>query len=125
VAGCPWACTTSTTGPTAATSGHLTLEPGDWLALHTDGVTEARSAHGTLFGEARLADHLERAAADDQPPPETVRRLLSSVLAHQDGVLQDDATVLLARWRTEAAAPRSRPAAPGQGAGAGAEPPGP
>jgi serine phosphatase RsbU (regulator of sigma subunit) len=74
------------------------LEPGDWLALYTDGVTEARNASGSWFGEARLMEFLTRAIAAGQPPPETVRRLIEAVLKHQDGLLQDDASVLLARW---------------------------
>jgi hypothetical protein len=76
-----------------------TLEPGDWLALYTDGITEARDAAGRWFGEARLIEFLTRAIAGGQPPPETVRRLTQAVLQHQGGLLQDDATVLLARWR--------------------------
>lgn len=74
------------------------LQPGDWLVLHTDGITEARDPAGELFGERRLADFLAREAAARHPPPETARRLVKAVLAHQNGVLQDDATVLLARW---------------------------
>ncbi len=80
--------------------GEEQLEPGDWLLLYTDGVTEARDPAGTVFGEARLVDFLERAVAADQPPPETLRRLVHAILAHQNDVLQDDATVLLAQWRT-------------------------
>jgi len=84
-------------------SGELTiaaemLQSDDWLVLHTDGITEARDENGEFFGEARLEDFLEREAAAGNPPPETVRRLVKSVLAHQNGVLQDDASVLLARW---------------------------
>ena len=75
------------------------LEPGDWLCLYTDGIAEARDASGAWFGEDRLADFLTRAIAADQPPPETVRRLTQAVLGHQGGLLQDDATVLLARWQ--------------------------
>ena len=74
------------------------LQPGDWLVLHTDGITEARDSAGRFFGDARLVDFLEREAASGHPPPETVRRLTQAVLEHQGGVLQDDATVLLARW---------------------------
>ena len=74
------------------------LEPGDWLVLYTDGVTEARDASGRWFGEHRLAEFLARAAAAGQPPPETVRRLMRAVLDHQGGVLQDDATILMACW---------------------------
>jgi hypothetical protein len=78
--------------------GEETLQPGDWLVLHTDGITEARDSTGAFFGETRLVDFLEREAASGHPPPETVRRLIRAVLNHQNGVLQDDATVLLARW---------------------------
>jgi serine phosphatase RsbU (regulator of sigma subunit) len=74
------------------------LQPGDWLALYTDGITEARDATGAWFGEARLVDFLTREIAAGQPPPETVRRLTKAVLEHQGGLLQDDASILLARW---------------------------
>jgi serine phosphatase RsbU (regulator of sigma subunit) len=74
------------------------LQPGDWLVLYTDGITEARDASGTFFGERRLADFLTRAVAAGHPPPETVRRLTHAVLDHQSGLLQDDASILLACW---------------------------
>ncbi|HLM04396.1 MAG TPA: PP2C family protein-serine/threonine phosphatase [Blastococcus sp.] len=80
------------------TVGEEFLEPGDWLALYTDGITEARDAAGTWFGEARLVDFLTREIAAGHPPPETVRRLGRAVLDHQGGLLQDDASILLARW---------------------------
>jgi serine phosphatase RsbU (regulator of sigma subunit) len=79
--------------------GEEPLEPGDWLMLYTDGITEARDSSGGFFGDDRLVDFLRREAASGHPPPETARRLIRAVLDHQDGVLQDDATVLLARWR--------------------------
>jgi serine phosphatase RsbU (regulator of sigma subunit) len=44
--------------------------PGDWLILHTDGITEARDEAGNFFGEARLVDFLRREAASSHPPPE-------------------------------------------------------
>ncbi|OXM62899.1 PP2C family protein-serine/threonine phosphatase [Amycolatopsis vastitatis] len=78
--------------------GEETLEPEDWLVLYTDGVTEARDHTGEFFGEPRLRDFLRREAAAGNPPPETARRLTKAVLRHQNGTLQDDATVLLARW---------------------------
>jgi len=80
------------------TIGEAALEPGDMLVLYTDGVTEARDGAGSFFGAHRLVDFLEREAAARQSPPETVRRLLASVLRHQQNVLQDDASVLLAQW---------------------------
>jgi Stage II sporulation protein E (SpoIIE) len=80
------------------TVGEELLQPGDWLVLYTDGVTEARNDLGEFFGEARLVDFLRRAVAAGLPAPETVRRLVRAVLSHQGGLLQDDATVMLARW---------------------------
>jgi Stage II sporulation protein E (SpoIIE) len=84
--------------PAGLAVGEEILEPGDWLALYTDGITEARDASGAWFGESRLLEFLTRAIAAGQSPPETVRRLTQAVMEHQGGLLQDDATVLLARW---------------------------
>jgi hypothetical protein len=82
----------------APTVAQESLEPGDWLALYTDGITEARDACGSWFGEGRLHEFLTRAIAAAQPPAETVRRLTEAVLTHQGSLLQDDASVVLARW---------------------------
>ncbi|WP_432574324.1 PP2C family protein-serine/threonine phosphatase [Kineococcus sp. SYSU DK005] len=78
--------------------GEEVLEPDDWVVLHTDGIVEARGADGELFGLERLTDHLERSASAARPAPETVRRIVHAVLAHQGGVLQDDASLLVAQW---------------------------
>jgi serine phosphatase RsbU (regulator of sigma subunit) len=80
------------------TVGEEVLQPGDWLALYTDGITEARNEAGAWFGEERLVEFLTHEIAAGHPPPETVRRLTQAVLAHQNGVLQDDASILLASW---------------------------
>jgi serine phosphatase RsbU (regulator of sigma subunit) len=74
------------------------LEPGDTILFFTDGVTEARSPEGEEFGRGRLGDLLVRAVASDEAPPETMRRLSHAVLDHQEGRLQDDATLLMMRW---------------------------
>jgi stage II sporulation SpoE-like protein len=78
---------------------HEHLEPGDRLLLYTDGITEARDAHGRSFGTDRLIDFAERSGADGLPAPETLRRLAHDVLEHQGGLLQDDATLLMVDWR--------------------------
>ncbi|MFF5219544.1 PP2C family protein-serine/threonine phosphatase [Micromonospora sp. NPDC000442] len=75
-----------------------TLEPGDDVLFYTDGIIEARSVDGTRFGTERLVDFTVRALADGLPPPETARRLVHAILAHQDNRLQDDATVLMIRF---------------------------
>ncbi|MFJ1709693.1 PP2C family protein-serine/threonine phosphatase [Kitasatospora sp. NPDC088346] len=74
------------------------LEPGDRVLLHTDGVTEARSVTGDLFGEHRLLDHIVRLANTDQSAPEALRRLMHALLVHQDHRLRDDATAVLIDW---------------------------
>ncbi|MFI8962843.1 PP2C family protein-serine/threonine phosphatase [Streptomyces sp. NPDC053493] len=74
------------------------LQPGDRILLYSDGVTEARSTQGVLFGEERLADTVIRAMAAGDPAPEALRRLLQELLNHQDQHLRDDATIVLAEW---------------------------
>jgi hypothetical protein len=74
------------------------LEPGDQIVFFTDGVTEARSPDGTFFGADRLADLVGRTSAGGTPPPETLRRLVQSILEHQGGDLRDDATAVLVEW---------------------------
>ncbi|MFH8387776.1 PP2C family protein-serine/threonine phosphatase [Kitasatospora sp. NPDC018058] len=74
------------------------LQPGDRVLMFTDGVTEARSASGELFGENRLTDTVVRSMTDGLPAPEALRRLIQQILLHQDQRLRDDATILLAEW---------------------------
>ncbi|MFE7558445.1 PP2C family protein-serine/threonine phosphatase [Kitasatospora sp. NPDC057500] len=77
---------------------HARLQPGDRILVHTDGVTEARSASGELFGERRLADTLVQHMAGGEPAPEALRQLIHALVTHQDHRLRDDATILLAEW---------------------------
>jgi hypothetical protein len=106
-------------GPTALPLGlgHLrkgppgvheeTLHPGDRLLAYTDGVTDAMDIQGERFGVERLLDLVQRALNDGLPTPETMRRLVRAVIAHQNDELQDDATALFLEWR-----PRGGPLAP-------------
>jgi serine phosphatase RsbU (regulator of sigma subunit) len=74
------------------------LQPDDAVLFYTDGVIEARTADGELFGLDRLADLLEREAASGRSAEEMLRRLVRAVLDHQAGGLRDDATLLLVQW---------------------------
>ncbi|MEU1124147.1 PP2C family protein-serine/threonine phosphatase [Streptomyces sp. NPDC005899] len=74
------------------------LQPGDRLVLYTEGITEARNAAGEEFGEDAFRDFLVRHHSDSLPVAETLRRLMRSLLAHHDGDLQDDATIVLCEW---------------------------
>ncbi|MYT73577.1 MULTISPECIES: PP2C family protein-serine/threonine phosphatase [unclassified Streptomyces] len=75
------------------------LKPGDRVLMYTDGVTEARTADGSELGLERFADHVIRATATGELAPETLRRLIHSLLDAQDHRLRDDATILMFEWR--------------------------
>lgn len=71
----------------------IQLEQGDSLLLYTDGLTEAFSPDGDLFGETRLADALQAGSgtsADDLL--ESVEHSLNEFLQSQP--LADDLTML-------------------------------
>jgi hypothetical protein len=71
----------------------ITLEPGDRLALFTDGVVEAMNDAGELYGDERMVEALRRHAVADAETLE--RHLLEDVTAFCAGEFQDDATVLV------------------------------
>ncbi|MFD7659581.1 PP2C family protein-serine/threonine phosphatase, partial [Actinosynnema sp. NPDC059797] len=79
------------------------LRPGDRVLFLTDGIVEARSPEGELFGLDRLVALVEEHEAAGMPPPETLRRITRAVLEHQRGRLQDDATLLLLEWSPDRA----------------------
>jgi hypothetical protein len=85
-------------GSVPAGVANICLEPGDAVLFLTDGVIEARSPEGELFGRRRLADLWLEASAAGDLPSETLRKLCHSVLDHQRGRLQDDATLLVLVW---------------------------
>jgi len=80
-------------GPAVKPGAGLALEPGDVLLLYTDGVTEARSPSGELFGEARLQAALAAAAAEE---PAGVLRGVRAALAAWTGRggNEDDVTMV-------------------------------
>lgn len=79
--------------------GEEQLEPGDFLLIYTDGVTEARDETGAAFGVEGLSDFVGRELAEQIPLPEMVRRLCGNIFERQSGAPRDDATLLIAQWR--------------------------
>ncbi|MFF7329936.1 SpoIIE family protein phosphatase [Streptomyces sp. NPDC008150] len=77
----------------------MTLQPGDRVLMYTDGVTEARTQDGSLFGLERFGDYIIRATAAGELPAETLRRLIHSLLDAGTYRLRDDATILMFEWR--------------------------
>jgi serine phosphatase RsbU (regulator of sigma subunit) len=74
------------------------LEPGDRVLLYSDGIVEARDPNKQEFGLQRFVDFIIRSNAAGMAVPETLRRLVHSILEHHAGRLDDDATVLLLEW---------------------------
>lgn len=78
------------------TCDETTLEPGDLLALYSDGVTEARGRSGEEFGEQGLIDFLKERR--DEPAAELVKALAQHVRTWSgEPAFHDDFTVVLAR----------------------------
>ena len=77
--------------------GEARLNPGDILALYTDGVTEAFNAAGEEFGEQRLVEairkHRELAA------PDLLGALVEEVRHFSPQEQYDDITLIVARCR--------------------------
>ena len=74
------------------------LQGGDRVLFYTDGITEARAADGSLFGDDRLADLLVRASLEHLPVQATIRHLADSIVGFSGLGLNDDATMLLVEY---------------------------
>ena len=73
------------------------LEPGDLMVAFSDGVTEALSASGEEYGEARLLECVE--ANRTKSVPDLLDSVLASVRAFAAGAVQsDDVTALVVRY---------------------------
>jgi sigma-B regulation protein RsbU (phosphoserine phosphatase) len=77
-------------------SESLRLEPGDSLLTYTDGVTEAFSPSGELFGDERLLEAVRGKVCMNAKDSASIT--LNAVRAHANGCPQsDDITVLTLR----------------------------
>jgi serine phosphatase RsbU (regulator of sigma subunit) len=80
--------------PDATEERQYQLEPGDVLVLYTDGILEAKSASGELYGSDRLEQLVTRHGA--LPPSRLCELVIEDVTAWM-GTQDDDMTLLVAR----------------------------
>jgi phosphoserine phosphatase RsbU/P len=76
-------------------TGEVTLQPGDLLALYSDGLTEAVSKDGEDFGDSRLQAAIEKHA--DKTLAEVQAGVLDAVRKWAGNELDDDMTLLMVR----------------------------
>ncbi|WP_405954930.1 PP2C family protein-serine/threonine phosphatase [Streptomyces phaeochromogenes] len=81
-------------GPSEPEPFQADFLPGDQLLLYTDGVTEARDGDGQFYPLADRAPLLK-----ERDPEAALETLRQDLLQHVGGPLQDDAAMLLLRYR--------------------------
>lgn len=69
------------------------LQRGDRLVLYSDGIIEARSPTGVLFGESRLHDLVS--VQRDVDVLKASDAVMRAILEFSEGVLRDDAAILV------------------------------
>jgi serine phosphatase RsbU (regulator of sigma subunit) len=76
----------------------VTLTPGDWLIIFSDGVSEALSAEGDEYGDARIVSCVQENAAVE--PQQMLEALFADVRRFAVGAAQsDDITAMVLRYR--------------------------
>jgi phosphoserine phosphatase RsbU/P len=85
-------------------SARVTFEPGDFLVIYTDGVSEATNTRNELFEEGRLRQTLEAFAGESVE--ELAQSIRDGVKAFTQGAAQsDDITVLAIQYKGQAGSP--------------------
>jgi len=76
----------------------VTLAPGDWLIVFSDGVSEALSADGEEYGDERIVSCVQQNAS--ATPRQLLEALFADVDAFARGAAQsDDITAMVLRYR--------------------------
>jgi phosphoserine phosphatase RsbU/P len=78
--------------------GECALNPGDLLALYTDGITEASDKDGKEFGEECLIERLRQHR--DEPPQSALEAITEEVRRLNPSDQHDDITLILAKCKT-------------------------
>jgi serine phosphatase RsbU (regulator of sigma subunit) len=80
------------------------LAPGQWICVLSDGVTEATSPQGALFGATRVEAALS-SVVDGTPAHDVLAQVRERVAAFVgDAPAADDLTLLVLRWNGPASA---------------------
>ena len=69
------------------------LAPGELVFLYTDGVVEAMTRDGKLFGLGRALDEVR--GQRHKTPDEMVDKLFEAVSAYSEGAIHDDLTAVV------------------------------
>jgi serine phosphatase RsbU (regulator of sigma subunit)/anti-sigma regulatory factor (Ser/Thr protein kinase) len=74
----------------------VTLEPGDTILFYTDGIIEAQSPEGELFGIGRLLQSVREKAYE---PPEVLQEYIQTEITNfcHESFSRDDATLLVVK----------------------------
>jgi PAS domain S-box-containing protein len=75
------------------TGAAVHLDPGDLVFLLSDGIVEARSSAGLLFGIERTLEVVQ--ARRHEPPADILAALVHEVRAWSEGALRDDITAVI------------------------------
>jgi serine phosphatase RsbU (regulator of sigma subunit) len=75
----------------------MNLEPNDQILLFTDGVYEAMSPDGELYGVERLGKLFQEWASKLEGEA-LLNRLEQEILSHTGGVYTDDTTLLIIKY---------------------------
>lgn len=83
---------------TAFENATITLQPGQTLVMYTDGITEAMSPRGEMFGVEGIERALEQCSGE---PACVVNSLTTALREHEDGVRPaDDQTIVAVKVGT-------------------------
>jgi len=92
-------------------SRRVSLAPGDWIVVATDGVTEAFSASGEVFGNDRFEARIAELAG--AAPGELISGIADTITDFARGVAQsDDLTGLALKFEGRSAADEAQPVPP-------------